>query len=659
MCPSKHRVLDILTTCRVSDLERRQCPCCTHFGNDTDSFFSSAECRRQLILCSKEERDVKTVTCFECMHRSRTGQIRVLDFVQEEVYISGLCALGKSLQRSVENCLYHIELEAGIGCSERLVGLKGSLVVVILLSDSYIHSEQCIQEFISAFRSRQSLLPILLPYNGNRNEQGISVAWTGSADSEYWRHAVSIGSGNGSVDWSLLRHFAPLQCPFALTSDEPMKKDYIDFARQVTSRINACIQRDGKANTYSEISILGVKLSYFDKFIAKFGGEGIFLGLTTEQVMHRFVKPATEQTRLSLCELLMSQGLESEVGRSEWFYSHASKCFFLDTVSALKSFFEGSGADPVIWFDVFSVSHHKTETRPFEWWNSVFLPLIGNIGNVLLFLQPYEDPKSGTPAWIMLTRLWCVYEIYAGAVTFGRIEVAMTEEMSTKFLADLHADPATVLSILESFDCANCVASNKEDEERVFEVITKSAGFPALNSAVLGVMERWLYGALLSPQHSCQPQQGEQPALDVMETICRRGLQLREQRLGADHPDTANSRRILLVIRRAQTDPAFLGSLVERGWRAHELEEFQREQDAKAAEEERLMQQKADEIARLVAEEESERRAAEERRKEEEKETIIRQTAAANAAPEEEDPPVARLAGSRAAQAKPKCCSIA
>ena len=299
--------------------------------------------------------------------------------------------------------------------------------------------------------------------------------------------------------------------------------------------------------------------------------------------------------------------------------------------------------------------------------------MIGNIGNVLLLLQPYEDPKSGTPAWITLNRLWCVYEIYAGAVTLSRFEVAMTEEMSTRFLADLHADPASVLSTLESFDCANCVASSKEDEERVFEVITKSAGFPALNSTVLGVMEKWLYEVLLSPENCGKPQQqGGRPALEVMETVCRRGLQLREQRLGAEHPDTANSRRILEAIRRAQADAAFLGSLAGKGWRAHEQEAFQREQDAKAAEEERLVQERADEMARLVAEEEREGKAAEaareeERRKEievarlaaekerERKAAIIRQNAATNA------PSPAGQPAPRAAQAaaKPKCCTIA
>jgi len=563
--------------------------------------------------------------------------------------------------------MQQIEIVADVGCCERLDSLKGSLVVVLLLSDAYLHSELCRQEFMSAFRSRQGLIPILMPDTGSRNEQGISFGWTGSADSEYWRHAVQMMSNSEeSVDWSLLRHFAPLQYPLALNIDLPLIQDYKEFGRLLSDRVNSHIQRDGKKNIYAEMSILGVRLSYFGKFIKKHGGESSFLGLNTEQVVFRFVKPATEQTRLFLCELLMSQGLDSEVGSSEWFYSHASNCLFLDTVSALQSHFEGSGVDPVIWFDAFSVPHHKIESKPFEWWNNVFLSAIGSIGKVLLFVQPYEDPKSGTPAWITLTRLWCVFEIYAGAATSCLFEVTMTKEMSTKFLADLNADSSSVLSLLQSFDCANCVARNKEDEELVFEAITKSAGFPVLNSIVMCVIEQWLYEVLLSPQNFVNLQEGSQNALDIMESVCSGCLQVREARLGSNHPDTANSRRILQVIQRAQADSDFLGSLIKKGWKAHELENFQLEQHARNVDEERLQQQKAEMIAWLVAEEleEKERKASEDvakRKKEIEEEEIRSQRAKEDAVKAETLITEERASALHAARAAGnfKCCSIA
>ncbi len=663
-CRFQHRAVDILTTCSISDAETMQCPCCQQFGKDSEPVFSSQECR--LLINLSSNRDEVTVTCFACMQNGRIGQIRVLDLVREEVFVSGLTALKCDMQISIKNTLQQIEIEADVGCCGRLDGLKESLVAVLLLSDSYIHCKQCKQEFISAMRSCQGLIPILLPDTGTRTEQGVSFGWTGPSDGEYWRHAVEVAHSEERVDWSLLRHFAPIQYPLALTSDRPLKHDQVEFARLISAEINNRIQRDGKINTYTEISILGVRLSYFDIFVEKFGGLESFQGLTTEQVMQRFVKPVTEKTRLSLCEQLVSEGLHSYVGNAEWFYSHAWKYQFLDVVSSVKSHFEGGGVDPLIWFDLFSISQHKTESRPFEWWNSAFLIAIGNIGKVLMLVQPYEDPKTGIPAWITLSRVWCVFELYACESTLSHFEVVMTRDMSARFLADLDVNPSSVLSILEGIDCTECVSSNKEDQERVFEVINRTVGFQLLDSTVMRVMERWMYATLLSLKKSEQLME----TLKIMESMCSRCLEIRQHRLGEDHPDSANSKRILLLIQRMQTDSEFLKVLLEKGWVTHELEEFQKAEHVKALEEEEMLIKKADEVARLAAEEKADTAADDELRKKEELERILAQQVAAAAeevkskteVEEEPEKLLAQQAARKLAQPKAhttgKCCSI-
>ena len=52
-----------------------------------------------------------------------------------------------------------------------------------------------------------------------------------------------------------------------------------------------------------------------------------------------------------------------------FFKAMHGRIFFLDVVDAAKLRYEGSNEDPVFWFDVFSVSQHKANVRPFEWWN--------------------------------------------------------------------------------------------------------------------------------------------------------------------------------------------------------------------------------------------------------------------------------------------------
>ena len=62
----------------------------------------------------------------------------------------------------------------------------------------------------------------------------------------------------------------------------------------------------------------------------------------------------------------------------------------MDVADAIKVHFADSNKDLGIWFDLFSVSQHKVEVRPFEWWNSAFLDAIREIVNVLMLVQSFE-----------------------------------------------------------------------------------------------------------------------------------------------------------------------------------------------------------------------------------------------------------------------------
>jgi hypothetical protein len=177
---------------------------------------------------------------------------------------------------------------------------------------------------------------------------------------------------------------------------------------EVVSKIKLQIQRPGKVDLYADFSMLGIKLSYFKSFIEGHGGRGAFEKLTTLDVMEKFIKPFTKDSGLSFCEHLASQASSNCVGKAEWFYSHAWKYLFLDAIDAVLLYFENEiqeGKDPIIWFDVFSVSQHKAEIRPFEWWNSAFLNAVGSIGKVLMLMQPFEDEETHTCAWVTLTRV--------------------------------------------------------------------------------------------------------------------------------------------------------------------------------------------------------------------------------------------------------------
>ena len=51
---------------------------------------------------------------------------------------------------------------------------------------------------------------------------------------------------------------------------------------------------------------LGVTLRYLKSFIATYGGEAAFLGLTTTQVCETIIKPVTAAAQVSMCEYLLT-----------------------------------------------------------------------------------------------------------------------------------------------------------------------------------------------------------------------------------------------------------------------------------------------------------------------------------------------------------------
>ena len=166
---------------------------------------------------------------------------------------------------------------------------------------------------------------------------------------------------------------------------------------------------------------------------------------------------------------------------------------FLDVVDAAQRFFK-NGEDPYIWFDIFSVSQHKSDLRNFEWWNSIFLNAVGDIGKVLMMMQPFQTTVKDVslPPWTTLTRVWCVFELYACEVTKSKFEITMSEEMYRMIMTQYQNDPEEILRSLTAIDCAQSTAHKEEDRKRVFEVIKKSVGFRGLNRIVQKKVMGWL-----------------------------------------------------------------------------------------------------------------------------------------------------------------------
>ncbi len=487
-CLHKISLRDLLTTFRAP--EYRDCPVCVEKREKYPGSFSAGECRlrsnRHFGL------QMRTISCYTCLAGERSGQICVDDVAPPEVYVGGLNVLDPKMQLIVIDWLQLIELEADIRCSYHLnlnasneladTGLKGAMFVLILLSDAYAASTY---ESETVWGISKRSMHIIMPQ------------WTGQWGQDYLKQSTDLLNSSANINFATPRRFPSVNDKNLISSQEARAL----LAQDIAQDIKLHLQRPGRLDTYSDFSMLGIKLSFLDSIIQSSGGPSALKEHTTERFTDVFVKPATKESRLSYCELLKSQGRTDIEGTAEWFYSHAWKFRFLEVVDAAKRFFgaeeSGPEGDPFVWFDVFSVSQHKASVRPFEWWNGAFFNAIGSIGKVLMLMQPFEDPRTGTPAWTTLTRVWCVFELYACESTMARFEVTMTEEMAKRFQNVLVGKGTEFLSTLIAIDCAQSEAKEPEDKLRVFEVIERTIGFPLLNSMVVKVLERWVYSELL------------------------------------------------------------------------------------------------------------------------------------------------------------------
>ncbi|KAI8613603.1 hypothetical protein BC830DRAFT_1170119 [Chytriomyces sp. MP71] len=110
-------------------------------------------------------------------------------------------------------------------------------------------------------------------------------------------------------------------------------------------------------------------------------------GKSTADVSEMHLNPMTLSTQASLIATysLSDHNHPRKLPQdATWFISHAWGRPFLETFDALTDFFHEQGLkDPVVWFDLFSNSQHGTASKPFKWWQTVFLEAVKSIGSVL------------------------------------------------------------------------------------------------------------------------------------------------------------------------------------------------------------------------------------------------------------------------------------
>lgn len=193
----------------------------------------------------------------------------------------------------------------------------------------------------------------------------------------------------------------------------------------------------------------------------------------------------TDQDGLSFAEVGSSLGIRDTRGnpafaRATHFVSHAWKCDFGSLVKTLGQWLEQNSIteDTVyFWIDAFAINQHSTQKYPQLWWSTRFMQVVGDVGNTILVLDPWEEP-------VPFMRTWVIWELYCTSVTGARLHVAMSEQCMADFMCSLQDSFERVVSVLSRLDVSKSSAFNKHDQDMIQAEICRSIGFAKLNEFV-------------------------------------------------------------------------------------------------------------------------------------------------------------------------------
>jgi hypothetical protein len=304
------------------------------------------------------------------------------------------------------------------------------------------------------------------------------------------------------------------------------------------------------ASALDDFPMDGLPLSFCRELIDANGGEAAFEGLTTSEVVNRFIVPMTQATQLSLCAQMKYYSGDARVQRATWFVSHAWICKFLDLVRALDMFFANTGGVVIIWLDFLSTSQHSTMSKK-PWWLQTFESAIGQMGHMVMVMTPWDNP-------VCLTRAWCLIELFACLSSGSQFGVAMPPCERARFLEEICDKAEAFYGMLSKVNMSNSEFSRDSDRQRMFAAVRGlDGGFTGLDRSVMHSMREWLQQQL--------EQEMAHAAADVRQDVeCKmmgalgslfqvkgeynRALPLyeeclakRKRVLGDDHPDTIKS----------------------------------------------------------------------------------------------------------------------
>jgi hypothetical protein len=207
------------------------------------------------------------------------------------------------------------------------------------------------------------------------------------------------------------------------------------------------------------------------------GGRQSLAGLEIFKVRRGVLKAPSDV--LSICERLQAEG-DAGIGIATWFVCFNSGDVFLDFLEALEFFFAGlpQGIDTVIWLSC--VSRRCVRDAELH----LFKHVIEGTRNMVMFMSSWDKPN-------VLTRAWCLWELYICCSCGGRIEFALPRAQRAQSPEVIGPKLATFMHSIVDVSIKNGTCFLASDQDDLFDAIATDAGFSVFDAIVQRTLKEY------------------------------------------------------------------------------------------------------------------------------------------------------------------------
>ena len=238
---------------------RLPCPECLKQGKTPPGTFSRDECMLDFLSKRESSNTKGTFYCGVCQTK-----VRVNDVLKRPIFVSYNWGNNNSTQKIATRLVqriflatempYWLDVDGGMAFGDELVtemkeGVAGCEIVVLMISDAFCNSGNCMFEFINIVANRKHVIPLLVPDRGG-TRTGPS-GWTGQYQGEdWWKHARDIcdpqrpdllahpaAASFKDIPWHYLADFDPIDLRDESYQDDGSLRDNSPAENEIIRRI--------------------------------------------------------------------------------------------------------------------------------------------------------------------------------------------------------------------------------------------------------------------------------------------------------------------------------------------------------------------------------------------------------------------------------------